>query len=74
MHNPVWQSVSLEGKDFILSIHSLLFNQIYLGLLNKNRRERMTLEQTLEHPWIGIKNKKITELRRKSSNERDKIL
>lgn len=46
----------------------------YLGLLTKNRRERITLEHVLEHPWIGKINKKITDLRRKSSDEGDKLL
>jgi hypothetical protein len=43
-------------------------------LLAKNRKSRITLEQVLEHPWIAKINKKITELRRKSSDDGDKIL
>lgn len=45
-----------------------------IGLLTKNRKNRITLEHVLEHPWIAKINKKITDLRRKSSDEGDKIL
>lgn len=36
--------------------------------------QRISLEHVLEHPWIAKINKKITDLRRKSSDEGDKIL
>ena len=45
-----------------------------LGLLSKNKKQRISLEHVLEHPWIAKINKKITDLRRKSSDEGDKIL
>jgi hypothetical protein len=32
------------------------------------------LEHVLEHPWIAKINKRISELRRKSSDEGDKLL
>lgn len=43
-------------------------------MLTKNRRDRISLEHVLEHPWIAKNNKKITELRRKSSDDGDKLL
>jgi hypothetical protein len=42
--------------------------------LTKNRKSRIILEHVLEHPWIAKLNKSITELRRKSSDDGDKIL
>jgi len=45
-----------------------------LGLLTKNRLERIKLEEVLEHPWIAKVNQKIFELRRKSSDEGDRLL
>ena len=45
-----------------------------LELLTKNRLERIKLEQVLEHPWIAKVNQKIYELRRKSSDEGDRLL
>ena len=41
--------------------------------MSKNRRQRISLEHVLEHPWIAKINRKITELRRKSSDEGDRI-
>ena len=45
-----------------------------LELLTKNRLERIKLEQVLEHPWIARVNQKIFELRRKSSDEGDRLM
>ena len=44
-----------------------------LALLTKNRKQRISLEHVLEHPWIAKINKKITEMRRKSSDEGNRI-
>lgn len=46
----------------------------YLELLTKSRVDRIKLEQVLEHPWIANKHQKIFELRRKSSDEGDRLL
>jgi len=62
LSHPNWEKVSDDAKDLVLR------------LLTKNRRERISLEHVLEHPWIAKSNKKITELRRKSSDEGDKLL
>ena len=67
-----WENVSDDAKDLVLS--KIQFLIILLGLLTKNRRDRISLEHVLEHPWIAKINKKITDLRRKSSDEGDKIL
>jgi serine/threonine protein kinase len=71
LSHPNWDKVSDDAKDLVLSTNILLN---LIGLLTKNRRERITLEHVLEHPWIAKSNKKITELRRKSSDEGDKLL
>ena len=39
-NNPVWKNVSDEGKDLISK------------LLTKNRDQRITITEVLEHPWI----------------------
>lgn len=75
LDHPNWLKVSEDAKDLVLSILSiLLFYSFPLDLLRKNRRERLTLEHALEHPWISKLNRRITELRRKSSDEGDKLL
>ena len=37
----IWSKVSDDAKDLVLS------------LLAKNKKQRITLEQVLEHPWIA---------------------
>lgn len=71
-HN--WESVSDDAKDLVLSNSFLIEFIIIIGLLTKNRRDRISLEHVLEHPWIAKINKKITDIRRKSSDEGDKLL
>lgn len=61
MTHPVWSKVSDDAKELVLS------------LLNKNKKLRLPLDKVLEHPWIAKLNKKITDLRRKSSDEGDRI-
>lgn len=73
MSHPNWEKVSDDAKDLVLSKNHHTFKYL-IGLLTKNRRERISLEHVLEHPWIAKSNKKITELRRKSSDEGDKLL
>ena len=65
--------VSEDAKDLVLrkSHFKILFYNV--GLLTKNRKQRISLEHVLEHPWIAKVNRKIIELRRKSSDEGDKL-
>jgi len=65
MAHPIWEKISGEAKDLVLS---KLFNLTPIGLLNKNKKHRMTLQEVLEHPWITKGDKKIVEMRRKSSD------
>ena len=63
MAHPLWESsISDEAKDLVRK------------LLIKNRTDRIKLEQVLEHPWIARVNQKIFELRRKSSDEGDRLM
>ena len=39
-NHPVWVNVSASGKDLISK------------LLTKDRSQRITIDQVLEHPWI----------------------
>jgi calcium/calmodulin-dependent protein kinase I len=71
MAHPIWEQISPEAKDIV---KSKFYFFIFLELLTKNRLERIKLEQVLEHPWIAKVNQKIFELRRKSSDEGDKLL
>ena len=50
----MWNNVSDEGKDIISK------------LLIKNRKQRITITEVLEHPWILGNDEKITRMRRKS--------
>jgi hypothetical protein len=43
-------------------------------LLTKNRVDRIKLEHVLEHPWIARVNQRIYEMRRKSSDQGNRIL
>ena len=56
-----WQKVSDDAKEIVL------------GLLQKNKKNRMTLNQLLDHQWIAKTNKKLNEMRRKSSDQGNKI-
>ena len=57
----IWDSVSDKAKSLILR------------LLEKDRRKRMTLNELLETDWIAGANKKLIEMRRKSSDSGNKI-
>lgn len=50
--HPSWKNVSDDAKDLILRKCYVIFN-ILLGLLTKNRKQRISLEHVLEHPWIA---------------------
>ena len=52
----------------------LYFKFLLLELLIKNRLERISLQNVLEHPWIAQANTKITELRRKSIDQGDRLM
>ena len=58
----MWNNVSDEGKDIISK------------LLIKNRKQRITITEVLEHPWILGNDEKITRMRRKSQDMQDKVL
>lgn len=75
MAHPIWeQSISDEAKDLVRS-NLISFNiALIVELLIKNRSERIKLEKVLEHPWIAKVNQKIFELRRKSSDEGDRLM
>lgn len=60
--HPIWSNVSEQGKDLISK------------LLIKNRKNRMTITEVLDHPWILGNDKKITMMRRKSQDMQDKVL
>jgi serine/threonine protein kinase len=60
--HPVWKTVSEESKDLIFK------------LLHKNPKQRMTIDQVLEHPWITESNKSFRELRRKSADCGDRLM
>lgn len=62
LKHAVWEKISDDAKDLVLR------------LLTKNKKHRISLEHVLEHPWIAKINKRITDLRRKSSDDGDKIL
>lgn len=61
-NHPVWSNISAEGKDLISK------------LLNKNRKDRITIKDALDHPWISGSDPKINDLRRKSSVYGDKLM
>lgn len=60
--HPVWSTVSVEGKDLISK------------LLAKNRKERIQIQDALDHPWMSGADPNITNLRRKSHQEGDRIM
>ncbi len=62
MSHRVWQNVSDDAKDIVLR------------LLVKNKRDRMTLPEVLEHPWIMKGSQNLLKLRRKSSDEGNKLM
>ena len=62
LQHKVWTTISDEAKDIVLR------------LLVKNRKNRMTLLEVLEHPWIMKHNKNLLQLRRKSSDEGNKLM
>ena len=67
MAHPVWEAeITQDAKDIVRSNKLTTFNSI--GLLTKNKDERILLEEVLEHPWIAKVNQRIFELRRKSSD------
>lgn len=76
LSHPVWNNISDDAKDLVLSksLNQICNNYIPIGLLTKNKKDRISLEHVLEHPWIAKPNKKISDLRRKSSDDGDKIL
>ena len=39
-----------------------------LGLLEKNRQKRISLDEVLTHPWICKRNQQMQEMRRKSGD------
>ena len=61
-NHPVWSTVSSEGKDLISK------------LLIKNRRDRITIKEALDHPWITGGDVDIRNLRRKSGEFGDKLM
>jgi serine/threonine protein kinase len=61
-NHPVWSTVSAEGKDIISK------------LLIKNRKERITIKDALDHPWMHSADTAISQLRRKSIDTGDKLL
>ena len=60
--HPVWNNVTNEGKDIISK------------LLVKNPKNRIKIEEVLDHPWIIGKDENIRMLRRKSNDLGDKVL
>jgi serine/threonine protein kinase len=54
-NHPVWSTVSTDGKDLITK------------LLRKNRKERITIKEALDHPWMSNADPVLTNLRRKSA-------
>lgn len=46
-----WDKVSKEGKDICKSI--TIYLNIMIGLLEKNRHKRPTLEEVLNHTWFS---------------------
>ena len=61
-NNSVWSSVSAEGKDLIEK------------LLNKNRKDRITIKEALDHPWMQSADRALNQLRRKSVESGDKLM
>lgn len=61
-----WLKVSKDAKNFVESIDYC----VIIELLIKDPRKRMTLEQTLEHPWLTRGDADIRNLRRNSVSDR----
>lgn len=61
-NHPVWSTVSAEGKDLISK------------LLIKNRKDRIKIQEALDHPWISGADPIINNLRRKSGEFGDKLM
>lgn len=55
--HPVWNKVSQEAKDLILK------------LLEKDRFKRISLDETLSHPWICKKDKNMQVLRQETKKQ-----
>jgi serine/threonine protein kinase len=58
----VWSTVSAEGKDLISK------------LLMKNRKDRINIKDALDHPWMVSADPNITNLRRKSAVEGERLM
>jgi calcium/calmodulin-dependent protein kinase I len=61
-NHPVWSTVSVEGKDLISK------------LLIKNRKDRISIKEALDHPWISGQDPVINNLRRKSQDAGNKMM
>lgn len=58
----MWNNVSASGKDLISK------------LLKKDRTQRMKIDQVLEHPWILGDDRNMQMLRRKSTDQGNKVM
>jgi serine/threonine protein kinase len=58
----IWDNVSAEAKDIIFK------------LLIKNKEERLTIKDTLDHPWFLKNNTEIQEMRKSANSGDDDVM
>ena len=46
-------TLSLPRQRILSRVSFILFSNIYIELLEKNRQKRPSLEETLQHPWFA---------------------
>lgn len=64
--HPIWDFVTVEAKDLISSIY--LFLNVFVGLLEKDRYKRITLDEVLVNQWVCKRSQDIREMRKNSGD------
>ena len=60
--HPVWENVSAEAKDLVSK------------LLHKERVERISINDALDHPWFSGANSAISQMRREAAKDGDSMM
>lgn len=59
--HPIWETVSPEAKDLVGK------------LLNKDRTQRITIKDALDHPWLSSSNQAISKMRKEAIDDGNEV-